>query len=689
MEHYLSGKPLIALALLFFLVACAGTSNHRNEAKNCEDCSSCKEDCKDCEKSGYCKSCKDEARGTSVSLGSKSDGCLSTMPIAPASFGAAVAGNYLYLLGGHIGKTHQHSIDNLQNRFYRMDLDKRLEWEEIPGGVELQSVSLLEWNDNLYRIGGLSARNRKGQPEDLWSVADFARYDFQNERWQNFPSLPHPRSSGDAFIVNDKLYILGGWKMAGPDREWPETGYVYDLTQGVKGAWEEFSTPFRRRAIAATSYQNKLYVFGGLRDKGGVSSELDIYDPLEKTWSKGPELPFYGFGASALEVNGRLYASGLNESVYVLSKDGKSWEESGNLFFPRFFHRMVKSGENECAFVGGASQQGHIPLIEWMDFNQQGASLRMASLEMPFPGESKNRQAMLNLQEGIYLSGGNRKLQQHDFDPESFSNKSYIVKPAALKVESGKEFPVHRQSLKTIMISQGEKDFAFAFGGFGNSGDGEHTQDGILKFNPKKERWQELETVLPQSITQFGICEYDEKVWLFGGLHYDKRRAQEEAFQHSKNIFIFDPETESISTGEAQLPRTRRAFGGTLLNNRFYLVGGMRENFEPVKECDVYNFAKNQWESIPSPSQVRISPELIAFENELWLLGGSSRNAEGKLAPNRSLEVFDFEKSTWTTKLEEIPNLPSHAQVSHWGKGLIIFSTHNEEGRFKACFLMP
>jgi hypothetical protein len=39
-----------------------------------------------------------------------------------ASFGAAVLDGGLYVYSGHIGETHEHSIDNLSTSFRRLDL---------------------------------------------------------------------------------------------------------------------------------------------------------------------------------------------------------------------------------------------------------------------------------------------------------------------------------------------------------------------------------------------------------------------------------------------------------------------------------------------------------------------------------------------------------------------------------------
>ncbi|MEM8995443.1 MAG: hypothetical protein AAGF23_11710, partial [Acidobacteriota bacterium] len=53
-----------------------------------------------------------------------------------ASFGGAVAGDVLYVYGGHIGGVHKHSSQNLSHRFQRLDLNDPKGWEDIGDNVQ-------------------------------------------------------------------------------------------------------------------------------------------------------------------------------------------------------------------------------------------------------------------------------------------------------------------------------------------------------------------------------------------------------------------------------------------------------------------------------------------------------------------------------------------------------------------------
>ena len=96
------------------------------------------------------------------------------------------------------------------------------------------------------------------------------------------------------------------------------------------------------------------------------SRRVDIYDPQSNTWSRGPGLPkseMNGFGASAFEVNGRLYVSSLSDTLFCLSEDGSDWQPVAVLKQPRFFHRIVPGNKNCVLLIGGADHDSHLDSI--------------------------------------------------------------------------------------------------------------------------------------------------------------------------------------------------------------------------------------------------------------------------------------------------------------------------------------
>lgn len=294
------------------------------------------------------------------------------LPQAVASFGAAESNNWLYVYGGHLGKKHHHSKENLTGAFYRMNLLNPGHWEELPPGTLLQSVALVSVNGVLYRIGGMTAYNSPGEEENLQSLDEVMRFDPAEGTWSAMPPLPDGRSSHDATVLGDRIYVAGGWKLRGRTTEavWHDSAWMLDPGK-VEPHWEKLpDPPFRRRAVAMAAADRKVFVLGGMTPLGEMSADVFIFDPVKESWSEGPALPFDGFGMSAIGFRDRILVSGIGGIVYQLRPAGNRWEEVRKLAIPRIFHRLVAAGHGALWALGGATKEGHIRQMERIELRE-------------------------------------------------------------------------------------------------------------------------------------------------------------------------------------------------------------------------------------------------------------------------------------------------------------------------------
>jgi hypothetical protein len=293
-----------------------------------------------------------------------------SLPEPLASFGAATLGDWFYVYGGHVGEKHDHSREHVRGTFRRQSL-RGGPWEALPSGQPLQSPALVARSGQLYRIGGLSARNPPDRTPDLHSVASVDCYDPATKRWSPIADLPQPRSSHDAVVVGDRIYVVGGWNHHGAEGEgeWLDSLLELDLAQ-TKPVWQEVAkTPFHRRALALAALGNKLYVIGGLTQETDFSQRVDVYDLVSQTWSRGPDLPeseYNGFGASAFKIGRRLFVSTQSDELLVLAEDKTRWESAAQLHPQRFFHRLIPGPLGSILLIGGANdEQGHLASITY------------------------------------------------------------------------------------------------------------------------------------------------------------------------------------------------------------------------------------------------------------------------------------------------------------------------------------
>jgi hypothetical protein len=284
---------------------------------------------------------------------------LADLPRGITSFGAAVIDDWMYVYGGHQGRPHHYFNGSQSETLSRLHLERPGEWEVIARGPGLQGLAMVAHGGKLYRAGGFRAENEEGKEEDLRSVADFVRFDPVAREWEALPSLPEPRSSHDIVLAGDKLYVAGGWQLKGAEKLWHTTAWVMDLARDRDElTWEKLpDPPFQRRALSLAYLDGKLVVIGGMQQKGGPTTRVDILDLGAGVWSQGPSLPgegMEGFGSSASTVGRSLFVSTHGGNLLRLDAGATEWKLAAKLEDDRFFHRMLPH-DGKLLLVGGAS----------------------------------------------------------------------------------------------------------------------------------------------------------------------------------------------------------------------------------------------------------------------------------------------------------------------------------------------
>jgi len=286
---------------------------------------------------------------------------LPDLPFGITSFGAALVDQQLYVCAGQRGPAHAYSREGFSDQFLRLDLRSPKKWETVGTVPRGAGLAMVAYGGKIYRIGGFEARNEHGQPDDLHSTRDFNGFDPATGKWEALTPLPRARSSHDAAVVGSRVIVVGGWELRGTEPTiWDDTAISADLS-AEHPTWEELSkTPFHRRALAVGEARGKIYVLGGMQDKGGITTTTYVLDLATKKWSPGPKLPgagqFEGFGGAAATCNGQLYTTTYSGKIWRLSEDGQAWQEAGTLSAPRFFHRLLC--ENGSLIVlGGANME--------------------------------------------------------------------------------------------------------------------------------------------------------------------------------------------------------------------------------------------------------------------------------------------------------------------------------------------
>jgi len=293
------------------------------------------------------------------------------IPQKISSFGTCVSGDHVYVYGGHTGRSHEHSRENLSADFVRYPVgSENPAWEKLPEDQAVQGTALVGWNGLVIRVGGMHATNAPEDEPLRFSSEAVRCYDPESQSWSDWPALPEAVSSHDAIVMDDVLYVIGGWKLDGSEEgEWHPHGWSLDLQNRDEG-WKNLPPmPGLRRAGTLAAAGGEIWWVGGISDEGDTSNTVYAFDPATEQWREGPAPPvtsrIKSFGNSTFSDGERLYTSGIDGKLYALDPEANEWEVTTvSHRVPRIFHRSLPVGDGLFWTIGGAAPGGHRDDIE-------------------------------------------------------------------------------------------------------------------------------------------------------------------------------------------------------------------------------------------------------------------------------------------------------------------------------------
>jgi N-acetylneuraminic acid mutarotase len=612
------------------------------------------------------------------------------MPVGLTTVGATAIGNLVYVLGGYAGKPHQYSNKDQSRDFYRLDTTTH-RWDKLPSVGPIQSAVLVNDGRYVYRIGGMIAKNDPGQPEDMHSLADVGRFDPESNSWQALTPLPVPRSSHHAVLHDGKLYVIGGWTLHGGsyDSEYVQSVASCDLSR-PKCEWQVQPMPFPIRAHGAAIHEGKLYVLGGL-NPDGATDDVHAYDLKAGTWSKAPSLPDANMTICAAVYAGQLYANGGDGTLYRLARDGASWQPAGALAFPRMFHAMIAGPRGLLAIGGTPSKHpgARIRHIEEASLDPAPAGV-VWTLDARSP--AKNRQGALLIGQRLYVFGGNNSLEQHDFEAGNFVAAAQRLDVGTLEWQAMPDFPARRQSMQTVVGGSEDKPLGLVVGGFGFAGDHLGSQPEVYGYDAESDHWTAPLARLPVARSQFGLVSWEGAAWVIGGLNFDSGRKSGE-FQLPSPVMRLDlghPEAGFSEAGFG-IGGARRAFAGGLLGDRYYMTGGLADDFESVSSCEVLDLRARTSKPMTCPSSHRLGGQLVPIGDKLYLVGGSAvPDGGGERVPSTRIEVYDPAMDRWATLSETLPfDEPKQLQAFAYREHLLLYTANRSTPTVQVALIDP
>ena len=147
-------------------------------------------------------------------------------------------------------------------------------WQELPSmSVPRAGIAAVTLEGKIYAIGGSQG------PGFTYDLVE--RYDPALEQWTTVAPLNHARAFAAAASANGNIFVFGG-------RLDPSTPIeAVEMYDPEIDAWEDVSIlPLPKEGLTAVYCQDEIWVIGGYSAAAGYSGNVDVFDPLNLTFSQ-------------------------------------------------------------------------------------------------------------------------------------------------------------------------------------------------------------------------------------------------------------------------------------------------------------------------------------------------------------------------------------------------------------------
>ena len=281
--------------------------------------------------------------------------------------------------------------------------------------------------------------------------------DSQDFFWINGSSMEIPRTEVSAVLLDDVIYVIGGFNKSGDVVDVVE---AYDINSN---SWTFVSPlPIPLHHTASASFNGSIYVIGGYTNNWIPTDRLFVFDPQQNIWIEEPSMP---------TKRGALNAEFINGTLYVIGGEG-----TGKIM-----------GTNEA----------------------YDPSTHTWSVKKPMP-TPRNHAASTVLDESIYVIGG----RVDGESPITNVNNNEMYEPNTDKWTELKNMPSKRSGISASSIINEEKKIfdIYVFGGE----DIVRTYDYTERFNINAGFWT-IEKPMPTARHGLGSVSYENKIYVLGG----------------------------------------------------------------------------------------------------------------------------------------------------------------------------
>jgi N-acetylneuraminic acid mutarotase len=287
--------------------------------------------------------------------------------------------------------------------------------------------------------------------------------------WAEKTPMPSPHSGYQAAVVNGIIYLIGASYQYDPSANLTvvdSNNLAYNPSTDTWTSIAPMLTP--RLSFAIAAYNNKIYVFGGLKvtASGGLSryscSINEAYDPINNTWTAAVSMPTGTSSMQANTVNGKIYVIGgltgdisadlAVNTTQIYDPISDSWTMGASMPYSVQYYASAAVDDN-IYVIGGVDDYlstKQDPDARYVQFNQIYDSVANTwSLGSPIPAitllAGAGATTGMAAQKRIYVMGG----MVPGVFPGFGLNQNYVYDPITNSWGSAAPLPV--ASIKPVV----------------------------------------------------------------------------------------------------------------------------------------------------------------------------------------------------------------------------------------------
>lgn len=429
-------------------------------------------------------------------------------------------------------------------------------WKKLSNGpLHLAGASMTFFNDTLIVIGGIKSETEMND--------QILQYNLATSEWSMFSCGGwKPRSNFGLGTLNDKIYILFGWK----DFEFKYESSILQLDVN-KCEYDQLSITESSNSVVQnygfTSNQDSIYIFGGLSSTG-VTNILKKFSPDSKSLTVVTgkySSPKNLMNASLTKILTFLYLfGGMNKEtryndLWRFDLESLKWtklKSYGEIPSPRSHHSAAADGDILIIFGGkDANQyfndgyQFNTLTLTWslLKYGDQNPSARFSACMVA-------RLPIIYIYGGETMSGFSLTLYRYNISSATYA-----------KVSDSQGFTPGNGQI--CFLNEAGDEFRVLYG----TSDGDQPLGYIQKFNLTTQEWSTLYQPAEETESRARpiIAEVNDRYYITGGSTW--------ATSPRKEVMILDSKKKQIKV-IGELDQIAYQAPSARYKSRVYIFGG-------------------------------------------------------------------------------------------------------------------